>query len=80
VNRELKRVDKDEQRASQSEIAHHALELKRASRVRQHPSAGRTAKRGMRPVPNQIPPGIADPREVGRVSQFVKAGQARRDG
>jgi hypothetical protein len=80
VNRELKRVDRDEQRASQSEIARRALELKRANRVRHHPSAGRTAKRGMRPVPNQIPPGIADPREVGRVSQFVKAGQARRDG
>jgi hypothetical protein len=80
VNRELKRSDKDEQRASQSENARRALELKRANRVRHHPSAGRTAKRGMRPVPNQTAPEIADPREVGRVSQFVKAGQARRDG
>jgi hypothetical protein len=80
LNREIKRVDQDERHASQSEIARRALELKRANRVRHHPSAGRTAKRGMRPVPNQTPPGIADPREVGRVSQFVKAGQARRDG
>jgi hypothetical protein len=80
VNRELTRVDKDEQRASQRENARRALELKRANRVRHHPSAGRTAKRGMRPVPNQTAPEIADPREVGRVSQFVKAGQARRDG
>jgi hypothetical protein len=80
VNREIKRVEEDERRASQSEIARRALELKRANRVRHHPSAGRTARRGMRPVPNQTPPGIADPREVGRVSQFVKADQARRDG
>jgi hypothetical protein len=80
LNREVKRVDQDERHASQSEHARRALELKRADRVRHHPSAGRTASRGMQPVPNQTAPEIADPREVGRVSQFVKAGQARRDG
>jgi hypothetical protein len=34
----------------------------------------------MRPLANQTAPEIADPREGGPVSQFVKAGQARRDG
>jgi hypothetical protein len=80
LNREIRRVDRDERHASQSESARCALELKRANRVRHHPSAGRTAKPGMRSVPSQTSPEIADPREVGRVSQFVKAGQARRDG
>jgi hypothetical protein len=80
VNRELGRTAKDEQRASQSEIARRALELKRADRVRHHPSAGRTAGQGMHPIPNQGPTVEADPREIGRVSQFVKVGQARRDG
>jgi hypothetical protein len=80
LNREIKRVGQDERRASQSEHARRALEIKRANRVHHHPSAGRTAKRGMRPVPNETAPEIADPREVGRVAQSVKAGQAQRDG
>jgi hypothetical protein len=80
VNRELGRTAKDEQRADQSEIARRALQLKRANRVRPHPSAGRTARHGMHAIPNQGPTVEADPREVGRVSQFVKVGQARRDG
>jgi hypothetical protein len=80
VNRELGRTAKDERRASQSEIARRALELKRANRVRHHPSAGRTARHGMHAIPSQRPTVEADPREIGRVSQFVKAGQARRDG
>jgi hypothetical protein len=80
VNRELGRTAKDERRASQSEIARRALELKRANRVRHHPSAGRTARHGMHAIPNQRATVEADPREIGRVSQFVKAGQARRDG
>lgn len=80
VNRELERSAKDRQRAEQGEIARRALELKRANRVRHHPSAGRTASHGMHPIPNTMPSGEADPREIGRVSQFVKAAQARRDG
>lgn len=80
VNRERGRTAKDQQRASQSEIARRALELKRANRVRRHPSAGRTAGHGMHPIPNEGPTVEVDPREIGRVSQFVKASQARRDG
>jgi hypothetical protein len=42
--------------------------------------AGRPARGARRPLANQTAPEIADPREGRRVSQFVKAGQARRDG
>jgi hypothetical protein len=79
LNRETARRRKDERRASQSEIARRALALKRANRVRHHPSAGRTASQGMRPTPSDAPTVETDPREIGRVSQFVKAAQARRD-
>ena len=71
LNREIKRVGQDERHAGQSEHARRALELKRANRVRHHPSAGRTAKGGMRPIANETAPEIADPREVGRVSQIL---------
>ena len=79
VNRERGRTAKDERRASQSEIARRALETKRANRVRRHPSAGRSADQGVRAITNPKSTVEADPREIGRVSQFVKAGQARRD-
>jgi hypothetical protein len=79
VNRELRRFEKAEARESQSDIALRAFELKRANRVRHHPGAGRGADEGMRSTPNRKSSVSADPREVGRVSQFVKSGQARRD-
>ncbi len=79
VNNELRRLEREEARTGQAELARKALELKRANRVRHHPDAGRTAGRGMRANPNQGPTVESDPREIGRVSQFVKAGQARRD-
>ena len=79
VHREIKRVEEDERRPTLVESARRALELKRANRVRHHPSAGRTASRGMRSLPNQGDTVRADPREVGRVLQAVKAAQARRD-
>ncbi len=80
VNRERTRIGKDHERASQSELARRALELKRANRMRHHPSAGRTAAHGMRSIPNPGRTVEVDPREIGRVSQSVKVGQARRDG
>jgi hypothetical protein len=79
LNRELRRLEQAERRTDQVEIARRALEMKRAARVRHHPSAGRTASEGMRPSTNPKRTVDADPREVGRVSQTVKAGQARRD-
>ncbi len=79
VNKQIGRLEKLE-RPSQGEIARRALEMKRADQVRHHPSAGRTAERGMRSLPNQGDTVRVDPREIGRVSQFVKSAQARRDG
>ena len=55
-----------------------ALERKRAAPVH-HPGPGRTAGGGMRPKDSQEPTVRADPREIGRVSQFVRDAQARRD-
>lgn len=80
VNRELARFQQAERPESQADIARRALALKRANRARHHPGAGRSADAGMRPVPNEKRTVQVDPREVGRVSQFVKQGQARRDG
>lgn len=79
VSRELKRFEKAEARESQGDIALRAFELKRANRVRHHPGAGRGEGAGMRATPNRDRTVTPDPREVGRVSQFVKSGQARRD-
>lgn len=79
VNNELRRLEREEARTGQAELARKALELKRAHRVRHHPGPGRTAGQGMRANPNEGPTVQMDPREIGRVSQFVKAGQARRD-
>ena len=64
---------------SQVEIAQRALRLKQAGTSRHHPGAGRTADGGMTPVPSREPTVTADPREVGRVSQFVRDAQAQRD-
>ena len=79
VNKQIGRLEELE-RPSQGEIARRALEMKRADQVRHHPGAGRTAERGMRSLPNQGDTVRVDPREIGRVSQFVKSAQARRDG
>ena len=59
--------------------ARRALALRRAKETRHHPAPGRSAGEGMRPKPNDRAPRIADPMEAGRVSQFVKDAQARRD-
>lgn len=79
VNSERARQRRAEARASQSDYARRALELKRANRVLHHPQSGRTAGRGLQPNPSERRTVESDPREVGRVSQFVKAAQARRD-
>jgi hypothetical protein len=44
-----------------------------------HPGPGRTPRLGMRPIASQRRTVETDPREIGRVSQFVKDAQARRD-
>ena len=79
LNKQIGRLEELERRPDQSEIARRALALKRANQQRHHPNAGRTARQGMRSTPNTNDTVQTDPREIGRVSQFVKAAQARRD-
>ena len=79
VNRELARLAAAERVPSQAEFARRALELKRANRAVHHPRSGPTAGGGMTPKPSTRPTVESDPREVGRVSQFVKNAQAKRD-
>jgi hypothetical protein len=79
VNRELARFAAAERTPSQAEIARRALDLKRANRVVHHPRAGRSGHGGMTPKPSTRPTVESDPREIGRVSQFVKNAQAKRD-
>ena len=80
LNHEMARRQKATRRESQAEIAQRALALKRAARPNRRPGAGRSSGEGMHPVTSDRRPVIADPREIGRVSQFVKNAQARRDG
>jgi hypothetical protein len=80
VNREIARHDQADRRSAQLEKSRHALQLKnQASDKPDHPKPGRTASRGMRSTPSKEPTVETDPREIGRVSQFVKKSQARRD-
>lgn len=79
INRELSRFAAAERKPGQADFARRALELKRANRVRHRPPSSRTARGGMTPIPSSRPTVESDPREIGRVSQFVKNAQARRD-
>lgn len=80
VNRELARFAAADRTPRQAEIARRALALKRANRVVHRPRAGKTARDGMTPKPSTRRTVESDPREIGRVSQFVKNAQAKRDG
>lgn len=80
ANRELARFAAAERTPRQAEMARRALDLKRANRIVHHPRAGRTAHGGMTAKPSARPTVESDPREIGRVSQFVRDAQARRDG
>ncbi|WP_181708807.1 hypothetical protein [Chthonobacter rhizosphaerae] len=82
----VQRVNKEQSRrgafAARAELignAERALELRRSAFRSHHPRPSRTASKGMRAKPNTRRPRIAEPMEVGRVSQFVKAAQVRRD-
>jgi hypothetical protein len=56
-----------------------ALEMKKSATPAKRP-ASKTADKGMKKKESRKTENITDPREVGRVSQFVKKGQAKRDG
>ena len=78
VNARLERFRAEARRAQIRENMQAALRRKRNARVH-HPEAGFTAGKGMRSIPSDRPTVEVDPREVGRVSQFVRDAQARRD-
>jgi hypothetical protein len=65
---------------TQAELSRKALDMKNAGHADHHPDAGQTASTGMQPKVNTKPTVQVDPREIGRVSQAVKAAQARRGG
>jgi hypothetical protein len=79
LGRELSRIKKYESRKIQGDHARRALEMKRRNRIRHHPSSTRTANRPMSVIENPSATVTTDPREIGRVSQFVKVAQARKD-
>lgn len=78
VNGRLERLRAEKKREGAAVGLRAALERKRAAPVH-HPLPGRTAGEGMRPKDSAEPTVGVDPREVGRVSQFVRDAQARRD-
>jgi hypothetical protein len=63
----------------QVQFAKKALQLKRAAGKGHSGPSYRTASRGMRNIENEKPERLLHPMEIGRVSQFIKAAQAKRD-
>ncbi len=80
INSEIARLDEPETAApTQAELSRKAAEMRQASRISAHPSAGRTASGGMRAKSSNAPTVRTDPREIGRVSQAIKVAQSKRD-
>lgn len=79
ANRAAERLKAAENKPTQGVLARRALAMKRANMVRHQPDPGRTAHDSGQPKPSRRKTVEVDPREIGRVSEFVKRGQARRD-
>ncbi|MFD2236110.1 hypothetical protein [Aureimonas populi] len=79
ANKERTRRRKGEARTQLQAHARRALTLKRQAPAAKRPSAGRTKDTGMNPVENERADDIGSPMEAGRVSQFVKNAQGKRD-
>lgn len=82
----LKRLNKERTRRArraeapeQVRIARKALQLKRAAGKGHSGPSYRTASKGMRNIENEKPERLVHPMEIGRVSQFVRDAQAKRD-
>ncbi|HEY6982756.1 hypothetical protein [Reyranella sp.] len=78
VNARLDHLRAEEKRAEIRVRLGAALERKRKARIH-HPSTGRRAGKGMRPIENPKGPDVLEPTAVGRVSQAVRRSQAHRD-
>lgn len=79
LNKERKRRSAKSARRDLVGNAQRALEMKQSAPRARRPSPGRTANKGMEANPNERAEDIGSPMEAGRVSQFVKNSQARRD-
>ncbi len=79
LNNEKERRAKQSAAPEQVRIAQKALQLKRASGKGHSGPSYKTASKGMRNIENEVPERLLHPMEIGRVSQFVKAAQAKRD-
>lgn len=78
LNKETVRRSRLAARAELVESMRRALAMKQSAGRPPRP-VSRTAREGMRSKPSQRIEQIMEPSEVGRVSEFVKQGQARRD-
>lgn len=78
VNHRLDILHGEARRAWHATALREALARKQAARAH-HPGAGRSADAGMHTKPSRKRTVRTDPREIGRVSQFVRNAQAKRD-
>ncbi|MBL8666358.1 MAG: hypothetical protein JNM48_02735 [Rhodospirillales bacterium] len=78
VNGRLDHLRGERKRAEAAENLRDAVARKRTRRAH-HPRSGRTAGGGMHPVESGVAQDLTRPMEVGRVSQFVRDAQARKD-
>lgn len=75
-------VEERSRRTARSQLvasARKALAMKLAAARQTRPPSGRTAKQGMKPKRKQRVDRIGSAMEAGRVSQFVRDAQAKRD-
>ncbi len=79
LNNEKERRDRLAAVPEQVRFAKKALQLKRASGKGHSGPSYRTAAKGMRNIENEKPERLLHPMEIGRVSQFVRDAQAKRD-
>ena len=79
LNNERERRERNSGKPEQVRIARKALQLKRAAGKGHSGPSYRTASKGMRNLENQKPEQLLHPMEIGRVSQFVRDAQAKRD-
>ena len=79
LNNEKRRRGRQATSPEQTRIAKKALQLKRANEKGHSGPSYRTASKGMRNIENEKPGRLIHPMEIGRVSQFVRDAQARRD-
>ena len=78
ANSQLDRVLAADKRAAMHAGMQAALERKRRA-PRHHPSSGRRARGGVRPIENPKGADIVQPSTIGSISQAGRVAQARRD-